>query len=773
MPPTPPPPDFAELFDAAPGPQIVLAPDLTIAAANQAYCRVTMTRREQLVGRALFDAFPINPDDHAADGRRQIEASLGRVLATAAADTLAMLKYDIRRPDADGGGYEERYWSLVSTPLLHAAPGGGVRWIVHRVEDVTDYVRLRRAQLEQLKVNEELLARAGQAEAEIARRAAELQAANDDLRRSEAQSRVLAAKLGFLDELAEATRELVDPVEVMAVITRKLGLHLGVSRCAYADVEPDSDRFTIPQDYTADGCASTAGEYHLSLFGPRAAADQRGGRTLVVHDVDRELAPGDGGGMFNAIGIKAIVCCPLIKDGRLAAMMAVHQTVPRRWSADEVALVEAVVERSWAYIERARATQQYQRAEAERERLLDAERAARAEAEHASRMKDEFLATLSHELRTPLNAILGWAHLLRADDLPPDELAEGLDIISRNARVQTQLIEDLLDMSRIVSGKVRLDVQAVDLMQIVDAALDTVRPAAEAKGIRLEKVLDPIAGPVRGDPGRLQQVAWNLLSNAIKFTPRGGKVQVVLERVNSQLELSVTDTGQGIRPEFLPHVFERFRQGDASTTRRHGGLGLGLSIVKHLVEMHGGTVAVHSGGEDRGATFTVSLPLSVAHLQAHRPADDGDRRHPRSPATSADDCESLAGVRVLVVDDDPDGRAIVKRILEDCEAGVGVAASAREAIEALDAGAFDVLVSDIGMPDEDGYHLIRQVRALASERNRTIPAAALTAFARSEDRKRALRSGYQTHLAKPVEPSELVAVIASLAGRSGKAVSAQ
>jgi PAS domain S-box-containing protein len=403
----------------------------------------------------------------------------------------------------------------------------------------------------------------------------------------------------------------------------------------------------------------------------------------------------------------------------------------------------------------------------ERESLLGSERAARAEAERAGRMKDEFLATLSHELRTPLNAILGWATILDGGKSNEADLRDGLAAIQRNARAQTQIIEDLLDMSRIVSGKVRLDVQQVDLSDVLRSSVDSVRPAAEAKGVRIRALLDPHAGPVSGDPARLQQVFWNLLTNAVKFTLKGGQVQVLLERVNSHLEASVADTGEGIRPEFLPHVFDRFRQADASTTRRHGGLGLGLSIVKQLVELHGGTVRVKSPGAGKGSTFTIVLPLTVVHPEP--PSEETlDRRHPEAPSegsADADQCLRLIGVRVVVVDDEPDARALIKRLLEECDAIVRTAASANEAMELIAAECPDVLVSDIGMPHEDGYALIRRVRALGTHQAADIPAVALTAYARTEDRVRAIRAGFQAHVVKPVEAIELIAVVASLAVR--------
>ena len=405
------------------------------------------------------------------------------------------------------------------------------------------------------------------------------------------------------------------------------------------------------------------------------------------------------------------------------------------------------------------------RAEADREHLLGVERAARAEAEQAGKMKDEFLATLSHELRTPLTAIVGWTQILRGPGNGPDDYAEGLAVIDRNARAQTQIIEDILDMSRIVAGKVRLDVQRVDVAAVVRAGADTVRPAADAKGVRLEVVVDPLAATVSGDPGRLHQVFWNLVSNAVKFTPKGGRVQVTLERVNSHVEASVVDTGDGIDPAFLPYVFDRFRQADASTTRKHGGLGLGLAIVKQLVELHGGSVRVKSPGKGRGSTFVVALPLAVVHPEPDEPAAAA-REHPHAevpvggyPLAS----DQLRGVDVLVVDDEPDGRVVVKRLLEGCHATVRTAGSAAEAMRLIGESVPDVLVSDIGMPGEDGYALIRRVRTMDPAAGGRVPAVALTAYARAADRIQAMAAGFQMHLSKPVEPAELVVTVATLA----------
>jgi PAS domain S-box-containing protein len=398
------------------------------------------------------------------------------------------------------------------------------------------------------------------------------------------------------------------------------------------------------------------------------------------------------------------------------------------------------------------------RAEEERERLL-------REAQEANRLKDEFLATVSHELRTPLTAILGWAHLLRGRRLSGEAGAKALETIERNARSQAQLIDDLLDVSRIVTGKLRLDVVPVSPHSFIDAAVEAVRPAAEAKGVRLRKVIDADAGVIMGDAARLQQVVWNLLTNAVKFTPGGGRVEVRLARADSHVEIAVADTGAGIGPEFLPHVFERFRQADQRTTREHGGLGLGLSIVRQLVELHGGAVRADSEGEGAGATFTVTLPVAPVH----RREEAYEREHPTARDTlAAHECpERLDGLRVLVVDDEADARELLAAGLGQCGAEVVAASSAREALDAMARLKFDALVSDIGMPGEDGYELIRLVRALPPAGGGRTPAVALTAYARAEDRLRALRAGFEMHAAKPVELTELVVVIANLSRRGG------
>jgi len=390
-----------------------------------------------------------------------------------------------------------------------------------------------------------------------------------------------------------------------------------------------------------------------------------------------------------------------------------------------------------------------------------------SDAQDANRLKDEFLATVSHELRTPLTAMLGWAQMLQGGTLDEETARRAIASIERNAKFQAHLIEDLLDISRISTGKLRLDTRPVELAHVIEASLDSVRPAADAKNIRLRRALDWKAGLISGDPDRLQQVVWNLLSNAIKFTPRGGLVEVVLERKDSQVQVAVTDTGQGISPEFLPYMFDLFRQGDSSITRSHGGLGLGLAIVKHMVEMHGGTVEATSAGEGQGATFAVTFPI-VGGRMTSEGSVDGVLLPAGAHDSELSPIPELTGLSVLVVDDEPETRELLIEILSKCGADVRASGSARDALETLKHWKADVLVSDIGMPGEDGYELIRQVRAMDPQQGGRIPAVALTAYARGEDRLRALSAGFQMHVAKPVEPAELAAVVASFAWQAGK-----
>jgi signal transduction histidine kinase/ActR/RegA family two-component response regulator len=399
--------------------------------------------------------------------------------------------------------------------------------------------------------------------------------------------------------------------------------------------------------------------------------------------------------------------------------------------------------------------------ELERERELDTEQSLRVEAEEANRLKDEFLATVSHELRTPLNSIIGWVTMLRHSRLSEEARERALEAVERSAKSQSQLIEDLLDVSRIITGKLQLNVNPVELAAVINAAIETVRPAAEAKGIELRMLLDRQTAPVSGDYDRLQQVVWNILSNAIKFTPSGGKVKVALKGGDSHVEIIVSDTGKGIRQDFLPFVFDRFRQADGSITRHFAGLGLGLAIARHLVELHGGTVRVESEGEGKGATFTVRLP--VMNLPEF---DEGSMiSNLRVKKESKPHYPLLNDKRILVVDDEEDTRAILKMVFENCQATVETAASSNEALEKVKEWQPDIIISDIGMPEEDGYSFMRKVRSWEREtepEHLQIPAIALTAYARAEDRQKSLDSGFQAHVSKPVEPVELTKLIANL-----------
>lgn len=546
-----------------------------------------------------------------------------------------------------------------------------------------------------------------------------------------------------------AEQELIEAKKALELKTQALAHSLALVR---ATLECATDGIVVVDE---SGKVTGFNENFLKMWGiPREVMSGLDHRQLLGMSGHRFRDPGQ----FLA-GIEVMSASSLPEGFDLLELA--DGSVFERYSRSQF-VDERNVGRVWSF----RDVTERKRAEEERKQLIEREQFARAEAERASRMKDDFLANLSHELRTPLNAIVGWTQVLRRRAMDDAEIRQGLETIERNARVQAQLIEDLLDMSRITSGKVRLDVQPVDPVSFIEAAVEAVRPAAEARGIRLEKILDPAAGPISGDPRRLQQVIWNLLSNAIKFTPRDGTVQVQLERIDSQVEISVADTGIGITPAFLAHAFERFRQADASSARRHGGLGLGLAIVKQLVELHGGTVRVKSLGEGAGTVFTVQLPVAAVH----RMADDGERIHPHSAKTLSSDFEisDLSGVKVLVVDDEADARDLFRRVLADCGAEVLTVATAGEALRVVERERPNVLISDIGMPDIDGFELLRRVRALGQARGGKLPAIALTAFARSEDRTRALRAGFLVHVAKPVEPSELVATVAAIAGRTGE-----
>jgi signal transduction histidine kinase/ActR/RegA family two-component response regulator len=452
--------------------------------------------------------------------------------------------------------------------------------------------------------------------------------------------------------------------------------------------------------------------------------------------------------LIDDLALTSYMCVPLVAHGGiLGAVTLASAESGRRYTASDLQFAQDLAARAAMAIDNARTYQQ---------------------ASAANRLKDDFLATLSHELRTPLNAVLGYAKMLGMNLLDTSKQAHAITVIERNANALKQIIEDVLDVSRIVSGKLRLNVQPVNVAEVVKQAAATVTPAADAKNLRLQCVLDPHVPPVSGDPDRLQQVVWNLLSNAVKFTPKGGRIQVKVQRVNSHIEIVVSDTGRGIASEFVPHLFERFRQADSAFSRDHGGLGLGLAIVRELVELHGGTVNASSDGPGTGATFTVALPLMIVHPV---PRTEIPRVHPHVDTPTAIPVRHrLDGVKVLAVDDEDDALSLMREILEAAGAHVWTETSAARALEVLRQRVPDVIIADVGMPEMDGFEFIREVRRAANPSAREVPAAALTAYARAQDRIHALASGFQMHIAKPVDPTELIVTVAALAARPGSAM---
>ena len=487
-----------------------------------------------------------------------------------------------------------------------------------------------------------------------------------------------------------------------------------------------------------------------SLLGFRTAE-------VVEHSLSRFISVDETREFMAAL--REVVARGVTRNARLTPRSASGEVIPTTLNASALRDPDGTVIGAIGILRDMRAYEMVVRELEESGRKLD----------DANRAKDEFLATLSHELRTPLSSILGWVRLLRSGTLDPAGARRGLEVIERNTRTLAQLIEDLLDVSRIITGKLRLEVRPINLASVIVAAMEAVQTAADAKGIRLEASLDPSMGPITADPDRLQQVVWNLLTNAIKFTTTSGRVDVRLEPADSLARITVSDTGKGIRSELLPFVFDRFRQGETSVSRRHGGLGLGLAIVRHIIELHGGIVRAESPGDGRGATFTVELPLiatSIGTVEAVAARRTFDSEPIVRPA-------ALRGLRVLVVDDEADARELMRMILRSSGADVMAAGSADEAFEQVEQWHPDILVSDIGLPGDDGYALIQRLRSREAERGGSIPALALTAYARAEDKARALAAGFQVHLAKPLEPAEFVAAIANLVKKEGVATTAE
>ncbi len=568
---------------------------------------------------------------------------------------------------------------------------------------------------------------------DIARRAA---VAIDNARLyQQSEARLRAAEA--VAEIGSFLNQTLDPEVVSRRIADSVRALLGLGMALFYKVDPYSLDMTIvatsgtPGPGLEPGTTLPAGAATVGL----AVRERRPITTLDVMSDPRIALPPERRAALERAPYRSVLAVPLLSHERVVAVLALGDRKGREFHHEEILLAQGFAEQAALALENARLY---------------------AEARDANRAKDEFLATLSHELRTPLTAMLGWVRMLQSGTLDTATSTRALQVIDRNTKVLAQLIDDLLDVSRIVTGKLNLELKAVDVGAVVESALDAVTPGALTKAVTLERRIDPAAGPAWGDAHRLQQVVWNLLSNAIKFTPSGGRVRVTVDRDDTHVIVRVADTGQGIAAEFLPYIFDRFRQADSTMTRAHGGLGLGLAIVHHLVTLHRGTVTASSDGRDRGATFTVRVPLAPLPSVARRSED---------AATGVDRLPPLAGIRVLVVDDDADARDLVTAVLAQSGADVVTAASTAEALDALARARPHVLVSDLAMPGDDGYALIERVRQLGLDRGGRVPAVALTAFARADDRNRALAAGYAVHVAKPVEPATLVEIVARLAPR--------
>ncbi|MDF2694765.1 MAG: two-component sensor histidine kinase [Labilithrix sp.] len=687
--------DFQQLFEASPNPYMLLDAKLCFVAANRAYLLVTGSRLEDLLGRPVLEAFPHDRDYPENESARMLSESLLRVLETRERDVIALIRY--RVPRFPGGPPEDRCWSATHTPILGA--NGEVALILQHTVDITEIERLKAT------TSQTTNPAIAQMAADVLGRASMVQAANT-----------------LLGEELERLRTLFEQAPVLT--------------CVFSGSEH---------------VVELANASYRRLFGDRPLQGKS------VREALPELA---GQGLFELLDRVFRTGEPYIGKAMTLLLQNAPDDIPRMASIDIVYLplldirgrVAGIFAQGVDITEQRKIEVERERLVEERGALLLAEQAARADAERANRLKDEFLATVSHELRTPLTAIIGWLQMMRSGQLASDRRTRALETIDRNARALAQLVEDILDVSRIMSGKMQLEVEPVRVMDPTSSAIEAIRPAADAKWILLHATLDPAAA-VMGDPARLQQVVWNLLANAVKFTPPSGRVDVLVERRESSVTIAVEDTGAGVDAAFLPHVFERFRQAESGTTRRHGGLGLGLAIVKHLVELHGGTVSAKSNGAGRGSLFAVHLPLALV------------RRDVRPVTLNAPfDCPpEIRGMKILIVEDESDTRELLREILTRCGAAVELAASTAEGINALARCRPDLIVSDIGMPQEDGFTFIRRIRTLPEDGPGRVPVVALTAFARTEDRTAALRAGFRAHVPKPIDIGELLAVIASLA----------
>ncbi len=682
-----------QLADAMPQIVYTCGPDGLVDYGNQRWVDYVGVPVEQSIGSKWVEA--IHPDDRESTRSLLREAGeKGQPFET---------EHRLRRKD---GQYR---WYLARGTPIRNAQGLIVKWI----GTSTDIQDLKQAEAER----EELLAREQAARAKA-------EHAAESIQRLQALTDSALGRLSLDDLLCEMLariRELIETDSAAILLSTEDGQSLSV-------------RATIGEDI-AIGLS-----FHIGQGVPGSIAANRA--PLVVEDISASETP-----IPDLRGnSRSLIGAPLIVEGRLIGVIYGATTRPRRFTEDDVRLLQLAADRVALAIEHAR--------------IYEVERQARRQAEEANRAKDEFLAVVSHELRSPLNAMLGYAALLRYGGLDPMKVKYAVDVIERSGKAQAQLIDDLLDTARIITGKLRLEVGPADLVSVIEQAIQTIRPAADAKGISFETDLPSEIGQITGDPARLQQVVWNLLSNAVKFTPQGGRVEARLERVDPYICITVSDTGKGISPEFLPYVFDRFRQADASSVRRYGGLGLGLALVKYLVELHGGTIEAASAGEGQGATFKVTLPVRAVATPL------GEAGAPPSTIESSGE---LTGVRALVVDDEDDARELLSLALTQYGADVVAVGSASKAYTLITTTPTqwrpDVMVIDIGMPDEDGYSLMRRVREWQRESDTYIPAVALTAYGRVEDRMRALSVGFQMHVAKPVEPAELAVVITSLIRR--------
>jgi PAS domain S-box-containing protein len=571
----------------------------------------------------------------------------------------------------------------------------------------------------------------------------------------------------LLDEVGECCRRATAEADLMWAVAERIGRCLEVDHCLFGELDAVGKVGHVRHDFHT-GPRSLVGTYPLDRFGAWTVDSTLAGDTSVVADAatdERTASHFEEG--FSPLGVRAFIIAPLSGERELRGTFVVLCSRAREWTRREAHLVKTAGERAWLAVQRLRDSVARKERESELTAARNEAERLRLTAETANRMKDEFLATVSHELRAPLNAIGGWAGVLRVGKLDTVGIAKAASVIEKNVRAQAKMIEDLLDISRIVSGRLRLESRSFDPAVSVEGAIESLRPAATAKDIRLEHTKSTAARSISGDPNRLQQAVWNLISNAVKFTDPGGHVLVSLSQQEGAVEIAVSDTGIGIAPDFLPHIFKRFQQANGSHQRRFGGLGLGLAIVRHIVELHGGSVEARSAGEGRGATFVIRIPLDneVRTVSPPSSAPSASRAQVRGSIEKLRD--SLAGLRLLTVDDEADASEMLKAALEQYGARVTTVASAAAALDILAREVFDVLVSDIGMPGMNGYELLERIRA-GHVRDRRIPAIAVTGYARSEDRERAFRAGYKAHVVKPIEPEELAATVRAAAETSGQ-----